>query len=299
MNNVKNTFSIKDFENLSGIKAHTIRIWEKRYNILEPMRTDTNIRCYDIKNLQKLLNIVLLHNYGYKISKIAQLSDEEIPLKVREIISDKNAKIHAVKSFKIAMMNFDQKLFFKTYQELLKEKSFREVFYEVFLPLIQEIGFLWQTNTINPAHEHFISNLIKQKLLSETDKIQNYSSYKDDIVYALYLPLNEIHELGLMYVNYELISRGCQTIYLGESLPLECLVDLKNDFTKIVFVSYFTVQPAIDEIDSYLKQFNDEILNNSNHELIVFGNQTHSINKSKLTEKIKIQQNIADFISTL
>ena len=108
MNNVKNTFSIKDLENLTGIKAHTIRIWEKRYNVLEPMRTDTNIRLYDLSSLQKLLNITLLNDYGYKISKISKLNPDKIPLLVNEIISEKSAKNHAISSFKMEMMNFDQ-----------------------------------------------------------------------------------------------------------------------------------------------------------------------------------------------
>jgi DNA-binding transcriptional MerR regulator len=143
--NVKNVFSIKDLENLSGIKAHTIRIWEKRYKILEPMRTDTNIRLYDLVSLQKLLNITLLHDYGYKISKIASYPEEKIPMLVREIISEKSAKNHAISAFKMAMMNFDQELFFNTYNVLLSEKSFKEVFYQVFIPLMNELGLLWQS----------------------------------------------------------------------------------------------------------------------------------------------------------
>ena len=169
MNNVKNVFSIKDLENLSGIKAHTIRIWEKRYNVLEPMRSDTNIRSYDIKNLQKLLNIVLLHNFGYKISKIATLDQAQINKLSSDIISEKSAKNHAISSFKMAMMNFDQSLFFNTYNQLLNEKTFQEVFYTVFIPLMNELGFLWQTETISPSHEHFITYLIKQKLLISND----------------------------------------------------------------------------------------------------------------------------------
>ena len=141
MSNVKNTFSIKDLENLTGIKAHTIRIWEKRYNVLEPLRTETNIRYYDLKGLQKILNITLLHDYGYKISKISKLPPEKIPELVSEIISNKSAKNHAISSFKMAMMNFDQKLFLDTYNNLLSEKSFRDVFFEVFIPLMEEIGF--------------------------------------------------------------------------------------------------------------------------------------------------------------
>ena len=159
MNNVKNVFSIKDLENLSGIKAHTIRIWEKRYDVLQPMRTDTNIRTYDLVSLQKLLNITLLHNYGYKISKISEYPPERIPELVRKIVSEKSAKSHAISEFKMAMMNFDQAKFFKTYDDLLSNKSFKEVFYEVFIPLMSEIGLLWQANTITPAHEHFITYL--------------------------------------------------------------------------------------------------------------------------------------------
>src|SRR6476660_1328265 len=146
MNNIKNVFSIKDLENLSGIKAHTIRIWEKRYNVLQPMRTDTNIRYYDTDALQKLLNITLLHNHGYKISKISKLDEQRIPEMVNDIISRKSVGLHAVNAFKVAMMQFDQALFIETYDRLLAEKSFSEIFYEVIVPLMEEIGFLWQTN---------------------------------------------------------------------------------------------------------------------------------------------------------
>lgn len=299
MNSVKNVFSIKDFENLSGIKAHTIRIWEKRYNILEPMRTDTNIRCYDIKNLQKLLNIVVLHNYGYKISKIALLDPEEIPIKVKEIISEKSVKIHAIKSFKLAMMNFDHTLFFNTYDELLKNKTFKDVFNEVFIPLMEELGYLWQTDTISPAHEHFITYLIKQKLLSITEQIQSKPATKTDRVYVLYLPLNEIHELGLMYLNYEFLDSGYHTIYLGESVPIESLIDLKDYFEKITFVSYFTVEPSIDKIPEYIERMEENLLKDTNHELVLLGRLTSEINKSKLSSKIKVHNSIAECITNL
>ncbi len=297
MNNIKNIFSIKDLEHLSGIKAHTIRIWEKRYNILEPMRSETNIRNYDIKNLQKLLNIVLLHNYGYKISKIALLNPEEISNKVKEIISQKTAKIHAINDFKMAMMHFDHSLFFKTYDELLKEKSFREVFYEVFIPLMEELGYLWQTETISPAHEHFISYLIKQKLLSITESIQKNQAVNKDTAYVLYLPLNEIHELGLMYLNYEFLDHGFYTIYLGESVPIESLTDLKNYFEKITFVTYMTVEPNVLEIDDYFKTFNESILKDTNHELLVLGRLVQEIDVKKLPPKIKTYNSISELVT--
>lgn len=299
MNNVKNVFSIKDLENLSGIKAHTIRIWEKRYNVLEPMRSDTNIRSYDIKNLQKLLNIVLLHNYGYKISKISMLSQEQINKLANDIISEKSAKNHAISTFKMAMMNFDQSLFFKTYNELLSEKSFREVFYTVFVPLMQELGFLWQTETISPAHEHFITYLIKQKLLINTEKVQIIEPTRTDKVFVLFLPLNEIHELGLMYLNYEILLKGYQTIYLGESIPTESLLDLKKSFEKITFVSYITVEPNQEEIDSYISDMNSKLIKNSDHELILLGRMTQYISSKNITKNIRIFNSIEELSNTL
>ena len=204
INNIKNVFSIKDLENLSGIKAHTIRIWEKRYDILQPMRTDTNIRLYDLASLQKLLNITLLHDYGYKISKIATYPQDKIPSLVREIISNKTAKSHAISELKMAMMNFDHQLFFNTYNWLIAEKSFKEIFHQVFIPLMNELGLLWQSDTITPAHEHFITYLIKQKVMINTEKVQVLKPTKTDKVFVLSLPMNEIHELGLMYLNYEI-----------------------------------------------------------------------------------------------
>ncbi|CAM3869940.1 MerR family transcriptional regulator [Flavobacterium cucumis] len=294
MNNVKNVFSIKDLENLSGIKAHTIRIWEKRYDVLEPMRSDTNIRSYDIKNLQKLLNIVLLHNYGYKISKISQLTQTELNKLVNEIISEKSAKNHAISTFKMAMMNFDQALFFNTYNNLLSEKSFKEVFYTVFIPLMQEIGFLWQTDTISPAHEHFISYLIKQKLLINTEKVQILEPTKSDKVFVLFLPSNEIHELGLMYLNYEILLNGYQSIYLGESVPVDSLIDLKNYFEKITFVSYFTVEPKQDEINDYIKEFHEKIIKDSQHEAFLIGRMTEYIDQKSLNENVKVFKSIEE-----
>lgn len=299
MNNVKNIFSIKDLENLSGIKAHTIRIWEKRYNALEPMRTDSNIRYYDITNLQKLLNIVLLHDYGYKISKISKLTENEIPELVKQITTEKTAKNHAINSFKMAMMNFDQALFFKTYDNLLSEKTFREVFYEVFIPLMNEIGILWQTDTISPAHEHFISNLLKQKIQINTEKIQILEPIKKDKVFVLFLPINEIHEIGLMYLNYEILLQGYRCIYLGESVPAESLKDVTSFFDNITFVSYCTVEPNSEKIDEYIKQFNSEILQENNNQLYLIGRMISYINKNKLPNKVKLFNSIEELTKNI
>lgn len=298
MNNVKSVFSIKDLENLSGIKAHTIRIWEKRYDILQPMRTDTNIRLYDLASLQKLLNITLLHDYGYKISKIATYPQDKIPSLVREIISSKTAKSHAISEFKMAMMNFDQELFFNTYNWLIAEKSFKEIFHQVFIPLMNELGLLWQSDTITPAHEHFISYLIKQKLLINTEKLQVLKPTKTDKVFVLSLPMNEIHELGLMYLNYEVLLLGYKTIYLGESMPVSNLKDLKKHFDSIIFVSYLTVQPERDILDEYIQNMSDELLD-ENTELWFTGRLVEFINKEGLSDKISIFNSISELVDEI
>jgi len=285
MNNVKTIFSIKDLENLSGIKAHTIRIWEKRYNVLEPMRTETNIRMYDLSNLQKLLNITLLHNYGYKISKISKLPTDRIPQLVSEIISEKSAKHHAISSFKVAMMNFDQSLFISTYNKLLSEKSFREIFYDILIPLIEEIGLLWQSNTISPAHEHFISYLIKQKIVTNTEIVQTQEPIQTNRVFVLYLPMNEIHELGLMYLNYEILSLGYKTVYLGESVPIDSLKDMKNHFDNITYICYVTVEPNKSEINNYIRNLKHDILEESSN-LFLIGRMTENIDTKLINEKI-------------
>jgi DNA-binding transcriptional MerR regulator len=298
MNNVKSVFSIKDLENLSGIKAHTIRIWEKRYDILQPMRTDTNIRLYDLASLQKLLNITLLHDYGYKISKIATYPQDKIPSLVREIISNKTAKSHAISEFKMAMMNFDQELFFNTYNWLIAEKSFKEIFHQVFIPLMNELGLLWQSDTITPAHEHFITYLIKQKLLINTEKLQVLKQTKKDKIFVLSLPMNEIHELGLMYLNYEILLMGYKTIYLGESMPISNLKDLKKHFDSIVFVSYLTVQPEKDILNDYVQKMAEELLDDTT-ELWYTGRLVEFINREGLSDKISIFNSISELVDRI
>ena len=298
INNIKSAFSIKDLENLSGIKAHTIRIWEKRYTILEPIRTDSNIRTYDLSNLQKLLNVVLLNKHGYKISRIAEYSTDKIALLVREIISEKNSKNHALNAFKMAMINFDQSLFFNTYNSLLSEKTFREVFYEVFVPLMHEIGLLWQSGTISPAQEHFISYLIKQKLLINTEKVQILEPTRNDTVFVLYLPENEIHELGLMFLNYEILLNGYKTIYLGESVPIDSLKDIKTYFDTIIYISYITVQPTKDIINDYLNEISNQIID-ANSQIWVLGRMTEFIDTKNLPESISIFHSISDLVQEL
>ncbi|WP_452222459.1 MerR family transcriptional regulator [Lacinutrix salivirga] len=286
MNNTKSTFSIKDLENLTGIKSHTIRIWEKRYNLLQPDRTDTNIRQYSLSNLQKLLNISYLNNNGYKISKIANLDEKEIPLLIKKIAYNDDLDNDALNKFKLSMINFDQALFHNTFNALIKSYSFSHIFYNVLIPLLDHIGLLWQTDTITPAQEHFIVELIKKKILVSTENAM--ATVKQDAncpTYILFLPDNEIHELGLLFTNYILAANGCHSIYLGQSVPMDSLKDISNSYIDAVYISSFTVKPLKDEINEYLNKFQSEILINKGNKLLISGRMTEFINQ-KETKKI-------------
>ena len=299
MSLVKKTFSIKDLENLSGIKAHTIRIWEKRYNLLSPERTKTNIRMYSLLSLQKLLNITLLYENGLKISKIAQLTNEEIPLKVREIIDEKSIKNNMMNALKLSMINFDQNLFHNTYNQLLVDLSFREIFKDYFVPLLQELGYLWQTNTISTTHEHFITNFVKQKVYTNTEKVQRLEPVDPNKIFVLFLPENEVHELGILYLNYELNLRGYKSIYLGQSVPIENLEPLLANDNFIEFVTYATVEPSKEKIDKYIQRFKKKILNKKTSRLSILGFQTQFIDLVNKPEQIGVYRGYKELIDDL
>ncbi len=280
VNSIKQIFSIKDLENLCGVKAHTIRIWEKRYNLLSPDRTETNIRTYNLKSLRKLLNVTYLVNSGYKISRISKLNETEINEYVRSIVTDNSTKSQAINSFKISMLNFDLELFLGTYEQLESKRNFRQIFADVFIPLLKEIGLLWQTDTISPAHEHFVTNLIKQKLLLNIEKLQYSKPSKNNKAFVLFLPENEIHELGLLYVNYEILLHGYKAIYLGPSIPLDSLPNMLSFHQNTVFVSYFTIKPEKDNISKYVDDFNKAICAQRVSEFWMLGKQIMHISKS-------------------
>lgn len=298
MNRVKSNFSIKNLEHLSGIKAHTIRIWEKRYNLFEPERTDTNIRLYNLENLQKLLNVTLLYNNGYKISKIALLSPQEINENVHKLTINKNADDWSIGLFKLAMINFDQRLFTKTFNDLLEQFSFSEVFKNVFVPLMNELGVLWQTNSISPSHEHFITSLVKQKIHAMCEDLQQKSTRRTDRRFVLFLPDNEIHELGLLYLQYEVLNNGFQCVFLGQSVPIESLSNLVDIGEPITFISYFTIEPSQDKIKAYLNTFNSEIIENIDSELWILGYQVQFMS-DEMPDKMRKFRSIDDVIYAL
>jgi DNA-binding transcriptional MerR regulator len=220
-------YKIKDIEVLTGIKAHTIRIWEKRYGILVPSRSETQIRTYSDKELAFLLNISLLNKSGHKISKIAKLENEEISKLVWNLkySSSDNSDDKLI----LALVELDETLFRDTLAILIKENGLELTFTNFIIPFLDRIGIMWLIGTINPAQEHFITNLIRQKVIGEIDKLPIPDTKKDAVM--LYLPEHEWHELSLLFYQFILRKKDVNTIYLGQSLPydalMECIEKLK------------------------------------------------------------------------
>ena len=296
MSRIKSNFTIKDLENISGIKAHTIRIWEKRYQLLSPDRTDTNIRRYSLHSLQKLLNITLLYNHGFKISRIACLDKEEIPVMVREIALKSNSEQVSINALKLSMVNFDTVLFDATFEEIVLQNDFDFVFINIFMPLMNELGILWQTNAISPSHEHFITNLIKQKIHIQTEFQQKeYIPQHNNKVFVLYLPEDEIHELGLLFLNYFIIKFGYRTIFLGQSLQTESLETLLSFNIDLCFVTYLTVEPNKENINHYVKDFYRNIIKDNNAYLAIMGPQQIHIDLANLPKNVHLFKSIEAF----
>lgn len=298
MNNIKTQFSIVDFENLSGIKAHTIRIWEKRYQLFNPVRHGNNERLYGLGDLKKILNISFLQENGWKISKIAELSNAEITVKINELVNEKGKFDEAINAFKLAMMSFDQNLFHQTYQKLIAERNFREIFHEIFIPLLDMIGLLWQTGTISPAHEHFISQLIENKLHINIEKIQNQARLQDK-TFVLFLPENEIHNLGILYIQYELLLKGNHSIYLGTSIPLEDLKKLQYLYQPIVFITQFTVAPSVENTQLYLQKIKNELLKDNYDECWINGRKAKELENYVSNSRLKIFSNVKELLNNI
>ncbi|MDZ7899515.1 MAG: MerR family transcriptional regulator [Arcicella sp.] len=253
-------YSIRDLEQLSGIKAHTLRIWEQRYDILKPERTDTNIRTYDDKDLKLVLNIALLKDHGYKISEISKMEADEMSKEVMSI-SDKQMnypdQIHALT---ISMLDLDEERFEKIVSTNTLQFGFENMMVNIIYPFLSRIGTLWITGSIGPAQEHFISNLIRQKLIVAIDG-QLPSLRPGAKKYLMYLPEGEMHEISLLFGNYIVRSRQNKVIYLGQSLPFNELSFACQMHKPDYIFSVITSVPGQDEIQRYVyklaKEFPD------------------------------------------
>ncbi len=214
-----NAFTIKDLENLSGIKAHTIRIWEQRYSFIKPSRTDTNIRYYSSEELKKILNVALLNKFGYKISHIDKMADGEIREKILSLNQAEAMQERIINDLIQCMVDIDTERLEQVLDKHIASRGIERTITNIIFPFLEKIGILWLTSHINPAQEHLVSNIIRQKLIVGIDSIT--TALKVNKTVLLFLPEGEYHEMGLLFVNYLLKSRGVNTIYLGSSIPLK------------------------------------------------------------------------------
>lgn len=253
-------YSIKDLEQLSGIKAHTLRIWEQRYNIIAPKRTDTNIRTYDDQDLKLVLNIALLKDHGYKISEISRLSVEEMHQEVIKISEQKLSYPDQIHALTIAMLDLDEERFEKIINTNILKFGLENMMIHIIFPFMNRIGTLWITGSIGPAQEHFMTNLIRQKIIVAIDGQLN-KLRPGGKKYLLYLPEGELHEMGLLFANYIFRSRGNKVIYLGQSLPFNELDFAYGVHTPDYIFSAITSVPGQDEIQHYVYRLSKQFPN--------------------------------------
>lgn len=241
-------YTIKDLERLSGIKAHTLRIWEQRYNLLSPKRTDTNIRYYTGDDLRKILNISVLNQKGIKISKIVELSESEINNRVIHFTSDFSDQELQIDGLVIAMIDLDEPRFEQILQACVLRLGFEETMLKVIYPFFKKVGVLWQTGSINAAQEHFITHLIRQKIIVAIDALP-YKIIPGFKTYLLFLPEGELHEMGLLFYSYLIKKAGHKMIYLGQTVPLKDLTEItaiqKPDFLVTALLSYKTPEDVL------------------------------------------------------
>ncbi len=248
-------YSIKDLEILSGIKMHTIRIWEKRYELLNPERTDTNIRTYDDNDLKRLLNISMLTRNGYKISKVSGWDENAIRQTILEISKNKTSDSDYIERFLILMVDMNTYEMEVLIDEIIAKFDFEEACFSIFFLLFERIGLYWQVGTVFPAQEHFVTSLFRQKLIAATDRLKLPASDKPGILF--YLPENELHEMSLLFYSFLSRKSGFSNYYLGQSVPFDDLEKVKRQ-KKVDFIfTAFVNSISKDDLENYLVRLKD------------------------------------------
>jgi MerR family transcriptional regulator, light-induced transcriptional regulator len=246
-------YSIKELEHLSGIKAHTIRIWEQRYSILKPQRTETNIRYYDDADLKTILNISLLNEHGYKISRIAGMSRDQVAEEVMKVAGTTASNPQQMNALLVAMIEMDEERFDKVLTTVILQKGLEQAMLEILCPLLVKTGLLWQVGSITPAQEHFVSSIIRQKLYVAIDG-QLPADKKNASRFLLYLPEGELHEIGLLFSNFLLRARGKHVMYLGQNMPFEDLQTCVSYYKPHYICTAFTYMPERDQVQQYINR---------------------------------------------
>ena len=287
------SFTIKDLENLSGIKAHTIRIWEQRYSFLKPDRTDTNIRVYSNDELKKLLNVALLNKFGFKISHIDKMDEGELWDKILSLNQQDALQERIVNILIQCMIDLDMEAFEDELDNFITAKGIEKTISQIIFPFLEKIGILWLTNHINPGQEHLVTNIIRQKLIVGIENVRN--TVKIDKTVLLFLPETEYHELSLLFMNYMLKSKGVSTIYLGSSIPLrdvEYLVKLKKP--DYIYTHLTSVGPKFN-----FERFVDNLSKNFPHTPVIISGLLTTTNEIKILPPINFKKSYAEVMEFL
>ncbi|MES2590134.1 MAG: MerR family transcriptional regulator [Bacteroidota bacterium] len=289
-------FSISQLEELSGIKAHNIRIWEQRYDALKPIRSEGNTRYYDGFQLRRLLNIVSLKKMNYKLLDLCKMSDNELFELVylrlnQEKSKDENFYISQIIS---SCILFDEFKIGQLYDESVEKLGFNRTYREVILPLLKRVGLLWSSNFLNPAHEHFLSHVLKQKIYTETNALENTIS-SEKPRWILFLPENEFHDLSLLIANLLLKKNGVQVIYLGANLPLDSLVKIRKEICPENIMFFLIHQRSEQKSQDYLNEISS-LFDESN---CYFSGDFEFIKGLKLTKNMNWLKTIDDLESII
>ena len=290
-------YSIKDVETLSGVKAHTLRIWEQRYDFLKPNRTDTNIRYYTDDQLRMLLNISTLNRHGMKISRIASLPKEQLEKEVLHVYEAAQQSDVMLDSMVHSMISFDENRFEKTLSSAIVKMGFEESFAKLVFPFMIRTGVLWATGSVRVVQEHFISNLIRRKISAAIDG-QFVEPTERSKKFVLFLPEGETHELLLLYTEYMLRKYNQEVAYIGASLPAGEIEFVSKAFKPDYLVTFLTLPIPDGNIEQYL--FNICTENPTLH-LLVGGLQTEQLS-NKLPSNctlLKSAEDLFKFLKTL
>ena len=282
------SFTIKDLENLSGIKAHTLRIWEQRYSFLKPSRTFTNIRYYGNEELKKILNIALLNKYGYKISHIDKMNEAEIKEKLLSLSQMEAQQERIVNDLIKNMIDLDMESFENTLDRFILSRGIERAITQIIFPFLEKIGILWLTNHINPAQEHLVTNLVRQKLIVGIEGAS--TSIKVNKTVLLFLPEGEYHELGLLFMYFILKSRGVNVIYLGSNVPIKDVAYVVNLKKPDYLYSHLTSVGQNFNFDRFLTNLRQKFQNTP---VIISGQLTQSFEK-KIQPPILFKRSFAE-----
>jgi DNA-binding transcriptional MerR regulator len=283
-------FTIKDIENLCGIRAHTLRIWEQRYRFFTPKRKESSHRIYDNDDLKQLLRIAFLYHNGWKISRINTLNTEGILTEVRKAgITGSNYKVHIMQLIEAAV-DFNQTFFVDILETMIQKIGFEKCMVEVCYPFLQKIGMLWVTNKVIPAQEHFSSYLIQNKIIAETDKLAPANTAPELILFS---PQEEYHELPLLYIYYLLKKNGWSILYLGSNIRKKSLKQFLSPTVKYLFFHLITNFTGMDA-NNYLEDLCHTF---SNKTIIATGSAVHPVQKTIINLKLlRTDKEIYDFI---